>query len=127
MTHEEHSETFAYTYSARQQEEVRRIRDKYADRQESKLEQLHRLDRSVTRKGIPAALALGVAGCLILGVGMCCCMVWAGQLFVPGIVIGLAGIACMSLAYPVYGRITRRERERLAPEILRLTDELMKQ
>ncbi len=46
MTHEEHSGTFAYTYSAKQQEEVRRIRDKYTDRQESKLEQLRRLTRA---------------------------------------------------------------------------------
>ena len=127
MTHEEHSGTFAYTYSARQQEEVRRIRDKYTGRQGSKLEQLRRLDQSVTRKGMPAALALGISGCLVLGVGMCCTMVWGGRLFIPGIVIGLAGIAGICLAYPLYGRITRRERERLAPEILRLTEELMEQ
>lgn len=125
MTHEEHDRTFAYTYSARQQEEIRRIRDKYADNQASKLEQLRRLDRSVTRKGMPAALTLGISGCLIMGVGMCCCLVWAERLFVPGIVIGLAGIAAMCLAYPLYSRITSRERERLAPEIFRLTDELM--
>ncbi len=52
---------------------------------------------------------------------------WAERLFVPGIAIGLAGIAGMCLAYPLYSHITRRERERLAPEILRLTDELMEQ
>ena len=127
MTHEEHSGTFAYTYSAKQQEEVRRIRDKYTDRQESKLEQLRRLDQSVTRKGMPAALTLGICSCLVLGVGMSCCLVRAERLFVPGIAIGLAGIAGMCLAYPLYSHITRRERERLAPEILRLTDELMEQ
>lgn len=85
MTHEEHSGTFAYTYSAKQQEEVRRIRDKYTDRQESKLEQLRRLDQSVTRKGMPAALTLGICSCLVLGVGMSCCLVWDERLFVPGI------------------------------------------
>lgn len=76
---------------------------------------------------MPAALALGISGCLVLGVGMCCTMVWGGRLFIPGIVIGLAGIAGICLAYPLYGRITRRERERLAPEILRLTEELTEQ
>ena len=61
---------------------------------------------------------------LVLGVGMVLTMVYT-RYFILGIVIGLAGIAGVSLAYPLYLRITRREREKIAPEILRLTDELM--
>ena len=44
----------------------------------------------------------------------------------PGIVIGVAGMAGTAAAYPLYMQITKRERERIAPEILRLTEELMK-
>ena len=69
---------------------------------------------------------MGVVGCLLLGVGMCCTMVWTGELFIPGIIIGLAGIALVAAAYPVYSRITRKEREKIAPEILKLTDELIR-
>ena len=49
----ENKESFEYTYSAPEQEEVRKIRDKYLPREEreNKLEQLRRLDRSVTEKG----------------------------------------------------------------------------
>ena len=68
----------------------------------------------------------GVLSALVLGVGMCCCMVWGGWLFAPGIVVGVAGIVGVSMAYPLYTKVTKRERERIAPEILRLTDELMK-
>ena len=43
-----------------------------------------------------------------------------------GILIGIAGLVLVSLAYPVYNRAIKTERERIAPEIIRLTDELMK-
>ncbi len=121
MEHRE--DTLQYTYSAKQQEEVQRIRKKYLPRQEDKMEQLRQLDRSSTRKGTVVSVIVGVAGCLLMGIGMCCTMVWMGWLFVPGIVLGLLGIAVMA-AYPLYNSITRRERERLAPQILKLTEEL---
>ena len=90
------------------------------------MEQLRRLDRSVTRKGAAVSIVMGIIGALTLGIGMCCAMVWMGQWFVPGIVIGLVGIILVSLTYPLYTHITQKEREKVAPEILRLTDELMK-
>lgn len=119
------NESFEYTYSAKQQEEVKKIREKYMPQEENKLEQLRRLDRSVTQKGSVVSLILGILGTLVMGVGMCCCLVWSDILFIPGIVIGLVGILALSVAYPVYMRITEKERQRLAPEILRLTDELL--
>lgn len=119
-------ETFNYTYSAKQQEEIKTIRKKYLAPEEDKMEQLRRLDKSVTQKGSITALVIGILGTLIMGIGMCCTMVWTGGWFIPGIVIGIIGIAIVALAYPLYVRITKKERERLAPEILRLTDELLK-
>lgn len=116
---------FYYTYSASQKEEIKKIRKKYLPRETDKMEQLYRLDASATKKGTVIALIIGIAGSLILGVGMCCCMVWSDSLFVPGIVIGLAGIVLIVSAYPIYARVTKKQRERIAPEIIRLTDELM--
>lgn len=116
---------FRLTYSAEQQEEVKKIRQKYLPAEEDKMEQLRRLDASVTKKGMIISLAIGILSVLVLGVGMCCVMVWDG-IFVPGILIGIAGISGIILAYPVYVRITRKQREKMAPKILRLTEELMK-
>lgn len=48
---EKGKDTFTYTYSAKQQEEIRNIRKKYLPREEDKMEQLRRLDRDTTRKG----------------------------------------------------------------------------
>lgn len=122
---EEKKETFRYSYSAKQHEEINDIRRKYLPK-EDKMEQIRRLDRSVTRQGMMISLSLGIVSILVLGYGMCCTMVWSDTMFVPGILIGLLGIAGVSVTYPLYVRITRKRREKLAPEILRLTDELTK-
>ena len=117
---------FTYTYSASQQEELKRIRQKYLPPEEDKMELLRRLDRSAAQKGTTAALIFGVLGTLMLGLGMSCTMVWTDTLLGPGIIVGCVGIAMIILANPLYQRITKKEREKIAPEILRLTDELLK-
>lgn len=117
---------FEYTYSAPEQEEIKKIREKYIPKEESKMDQLRRLDASVTKKGTAVSLVVGILSCLILGTGMSLCMVWGGVWFIPGIVIGIIGLIGVGAAYPLYEHITKKERQRLAPEILRLTEELMK-
>lgn len=126
MENHQEKETFHYTYSAKQQEEIRNIRKKYAEPEEDKMELLRRLDRKAAQKGTAASLAVGILGTLVLGIGMSCAMVWADSLFIPGILVGVLGIVLVCCAYPIYVRITERERKKVAPEILRLTDELMK-
>lgn len=127
---------FTYTYSAKEQAELRKIREKYTSptRSETKMEQLRRLDASVTQKATSVSLALGIIGALILGFGMSLAMTELGAIFgtehtvamMVGIVIGIVGIILVCLAYPTYNRIVKKEREKIAPEIMRLTDELMK-
>ena len=127
---EQRDETFRFTYSAAQQAEVERIRKKYIRGEEDKLTVLRRLDRSVYKKGKIWSIVLGTIGALIMGTGMSLAMTDLGALIgdfamLIGILVGLAGIVLVALAYPVYNRIVKKERQRIAPEILRLTDELM--
>ena len=121
-------ETFTYTYSAKEQEEIKKIREKYAPpaKEETSMERLRRLDESATKGATIVSMIVGIISALILGVGMCCTMVWGEKLFIPGVVIGIIGIAGVIAAYPVYTHIVKHKREKLAPEILRLSDELMK-
>ena len=121
----ENKETFSYTYSAKEQEEIKKIREKYVPKEADKMEQLRRLDAGVTQKGTAISLVVGIIGALILGTGMSMCMVWT-ELFVLGIIVGIVGIIMVSAAYPLYSYVTKKEREKIAPEIIRLTDELMK-
>ena len=71
-------------------------------------------------------------GGVLLGTGMSLCMTELGALLdghlgmVIGILVGLVGLVMVALAYPVYNSVLKKERERIAPEILRLTDELLK-
>lgn len=123
----EEKDTFEYRYSAKQQEEIRKIREKYIPREENKMEQLRRLDASATKPGMIAAITLGTISVLILGIGMCCTMLWADRLFLPGVIIGIVGMVGIVLSYPLYNRITKRRRKELAPEIMRLTEELSRQ
>ena len=126
MNGKQENQIFQYTYSAREQEEVKRIRSKYVPTEENKMERLRRLDAQVGQKATMYGIIVGVIGTLILGTGMSCCMVWGGAVFILGIVVGVIGMAVLALAYPVYNRILKKERKRVAPEILRLTEELMK-
>ena len=127
-------ETFRYTYSAKEQNEIENIRKKYAAPEEDKMERLRRLDASVTGKATMTALIPGIIGTLFLGIGMSLSMSdlsgmlgfsQSMALFI-GIMIGLIGIVLICLAYPLYNRVIKKERAKIAPEILRLTEELMK-
>lgn len=136
MENNKDNKRFQYTYSAKEQEELKRIRDKYASPSETedKMERLLRLDTGVTKKAQTVSLILGIIGTLILGFGMSLCMTDLAEILGSyrdfamgiGIAIGMLGGILASLAYPTYNRIVKREREKIAPEIIRLTDELMK-
>ena len=121
---DQNEETFEYRYSAKQQEEIEAIRRKYLPKEVDKMEQLRQMDKRVSRKGTIISIIIGVIGCLLLGIDMCCTMEWAGRWFVPSIIIGVIGIVMIALAYPLYERITKKERKKIAPLILKLADEL---
>lgn len=126
--------SFAYTYSANEQDEIRRIRKKYQVQEEDNMSRLRKLDATVTKKATIIALVIGIMGALSMGSGMSLIMTDLGVLlgmhgmiiWIVGIMIGGFGIILVALAYPIYSRVLSNERKKVAPEILRLTEELMK-
>ena len=126
---ENHS--FEYTYSVEQQREVERIRKKYLPKEEDKMEQLRRLHNSATQKAQAWSIGWGTIGTLILGTGMSLFMTELGaalgsMAMAAGIVTGVVGMVLIAAAYPIYNHVLKKERARIAPEILRLSDELLK-
>ena len=127
---------FVYNYSTKEQAEVKRIREKYtsAPKAEDKMAYLRKLDASVTRTAQIVALIFGIVGAIILGFGMSIIMTDLSEFMglsndmamIVGIIIGIVGGALASIAYPIYNVIVKRKRKKIAPEIIRLTDELMK-
>ncbi len=122
---EKSERTFEYTYSSKQQDEINSILKKYKPKEADKMEQLRQLDQFATRKGSVISILFGGISSLILGVGMCCSMIWTTY-FTIGIVIGVVGLAGVAAAFPLYNFITKKERERIAPQIIALSNELLK-
>ena len=127
----ENKEGFSFTYSAQQQKEIEAIRNKYLPKEADKMQQLRKLHAIPTQKAQAASLAAGVIGALIMGTGMSLAMTDIGAALgslamVLGIAVGLVGMVLVALAYPLYNRVLKKQREKIAPEILRLSDELLK-
>ena len=90
------------------------------------MEKLIRLDKQAERPGTIISIAVGIIGMLILGVGMCCTMVWNSSItvFIAGIVVGLIGMGIAGTAFPIYKKVTEKERAKVADQIIALSKEL---
>lgn len=123
------SNSFSYSYSAVEQEEIKRIREKYTEKEKalSKLDLVKKLDKSVNDVATAVALAFGIFGVLVMGTGMSLVLVWGDIYMVPGIVTGVLGIILAGLAYPIYNKVLISRRKKIAPQIIKLTDELIDQ
>jgi len=118
--------TFSYNYSATRNKEVESIRKKYMPHEESKLERLKKLDLRVQMAGTIESLCFGIVGALVFGIGMCFFLdVFAGAAWLTALLMVL-GAVIMIPAYPIYRRIARKTKTELTPEILRLSEEIMK-
>lgn len=130
----ENKDKFSYSYSASEQDELRKIRARYeGDKAEDPLERVRRLDESVTSLPTAIALVLGVLGTLVFGAGMSLIMTDIGAslslgytaCWVIGLSLGLVGMATAAAAYPVYSAVLARRRKKVGPEILALLDGMM--
>lgn len=116
--------SFTMSYSPEHKDEILRIKEKYIQTptKKSNIEKLKELDRKAEIPGQIASLILGVAGLLMLGGGMSLCL--ENIAFVAGILLGIAGITVMLPAYPVYKILTKKNREKVAPQVLELIEKI---
>ena len=126
----ENNQEFNYTYSAAQQQEVEEIRKKYLPKEEDKMEKLRKLHNSATQKAQAWSIALGTVGTLILGIGMSLTMSDFGNALgayamMVGIFVGVVGMVLALTTYPIYKRILSARKKKYAPEILRLSEQIM--
>lgn len=119
--------TFIYRYSAKENKEVQEIRRKYLPREESKLEELKRLDEMVQNSGTLESLCAGIGGALVFGLGLCLAMQAIGSgifAIALGVLLGIVGMVSMIAAYPIYRKVFTNAKTKYAPRILELTAEL---
>lgn len=101
------------------------IRRQYVSREANKLEQLHRLDSKVKGPGRTVASIVGSIGALTMGGGMSIIMVWGSM--TVGLPLGVIGLLLALLAYPIYMRMTAKRKKKYTEEILKLSDEVIRE
>lgn len=117
------NQKYVNAYNGAENREVEEIVKKYVPKTDSETaaEKIKKLDTAVEKKACILSVTIGVLGALVLGIGMCCTMIWHQTMFVPGIIIGVAGIAAVACAYPVYRKKAAKERQKIASTVLELS------
>lgn len=114
-----------------QQFMAQKIRTQYMERTPSELDALRRLDAEVKRPATAFAYSFGSLSAVIMGAGMSLVMtdigasIGIGSSLVLGIVIGILGLGMALFTYPLYKRILSSRKRKYAPEILKLSDEII--
>ncbi len=122
---------FNYVYTAPTEEErkeIASIRRQYETEEklpQTALEKLRGLDRRVRATANAIGLTAGILGCLIFGTGLTMILQWS--LFFGGIPVAAFGAVGMAIAYPLHQRALKREKAKHGEEILRLSDQLLKE
>lgn len=110
---------------------VQKIRTQYTEKQHTELDELKALDAKVTRPANVFAYVYGSFSAIVAGAGMSLTMTELGDMLgmgnamVPGILIGLVGIAMALTTYPIYKRMLANRRKQYASEILALSEKIM--
>ena len=111
---------------------VQKIRTQYTEKQHTELDALKELDAKVKRPANVFAYIFGSVSAIIMGAGMSLVMTEIGEIIglehamVPGILIGIVGMGMALLTYPIYKKMLSARKKKYAPEILKLSEQIMK-
>ena len=112
---------------------AQKIRSQYMEKQPSEMDALRALDSKVKTPANVFAYVFGSVSAVIMGAGMSLVMTDIGATIgiaspmIPGIVIGVCGMAMALVNYPIYKAILKSRKKKYGKEILDLSEKLMKQ
>ena len=105
-----------------------KIASEYAPKETSKIKALKRLDNKAKVPANVFTYTFGILAALIFGTGMCLTMKVIGDgstlMMIVGIVIGVVGIALMSVNYPIYKKILENGKKKYANDIIELANQI---
>lgn len=110
---------------------VQKIRSQYIEKESSELDKLRELDRAVHRPVNIFAYVFGSISAIIMGAGMSLVMTDIGSMIgivkplIPGIIIGIVGMAMAAVNYPIYKRILSGRKNKFGAKILEISDNLV--
>lgn len=111
---------------------VQKIRSQYTEQELTELDTLKALDAKVKRPANVFGYTYGSVAALIMGTGMSLAMTDIGAMIgltsamVPGVLIGIAGMSMALTTWPIYKKILSSRKKKYAPEILKLSEKLMR-
>ena len=111
---------------------VQKIRTQYTEKQHTELDALKELDAKVKRPANVFAYTYGSVSAVVMGAGMSLVMTEIGTIIglanamIPGIVIGIVGMGMALSTYPIYKKVLNARKKKYAPEILKLSEKIMK-
>ena len=111
---------------------VQKIRTQYTEKQHTELDALKALDAKVKRPANVFGYTYGSIGAIVMGAGMSLVMTDIGAIIglasvmVPGIAIGVVGMGMTLSTYPIYKKILNGRKKKYAPEILKLSEKIVK-
>ena len=105
-----------------------KIASEYAPKKTNKLVALKKLDRKAKQTAVIFSYTFGIIGSLVMGTGMSFAMGVIGDnsitSMIIGIIIGLLGIAMVSLNYLFYKKLLAKGKEKYGSDIIRLAKEI---
>ena len=111
---------------------VQKIRAQYTEKEHTELDALKALDAKVKKPANVFAYTYGSVSAIIMGTGMSLVMTEIGEILglanamVPGILIGIVGMGMALSTYPIYKKMLSARKKKYAPEILKLSEKIMK-
>jgi len=110
---------------------VEKIRNQYAEKENTQVDALKELDKKVKRPANVFAYIFGSVSTIIMGSGMSLVMTDIGSsigienAMVPGIIIGVVGMLMAIVNYPIYKRMLASRKSKYAEEIMELSEKIM--
>ena len=110
---------------------VQKIRTQYIEKEHTQLDALKELDAKVKRPANVFAYVYGSLSAIVMGAGMSlvmtdiCTVIGLADGMVPGIVVGLLGMALALTTYPIYKAILASRKKKFAPQIMELSERAM--
>ena len=105
-----------------------KIASEYAPKETNKLVALKKLDRKARQNAEIFAYTFGIISSLVLGTGMCLAMNVIGEKtlinMIIGIIVGLIGIAGMSVNYFIYKKLLNKGKMKYGNDIIKLAKEI---
>lgn len=123
MTEEENEEVFEYTYSAKEQNFVRKVRESYQQLDRALFSELKTIDQRVKRKAIIKTALTGFIFSLILGIGLS--LILVKFLYIIGSLIGSVGIALFFILPRIYKNELEKEKIKNADKINNLSEQIL--